>query len=153
MFFQKELRTVASKPSFTLIKMKRKNFFSLTKELFKKERYLNLHNFNNRNAIMKIRLSSHNFTINTTKWYNLQEDIKICKNFEKKEIENEIRIIFSCNKYDNIRRKAFNDINEVDSIKLQIGNKVKKLKLFFAAGSLKALNIFRQFLMRGFESR
>ena len=96
MFFQKELRTVASKPSFTLIKMKRKNFFSLTKELFKKERYLNLHNFNNRNAIMKIRLSSHNFTINTTKWYNLQEDIKICKNFEKKEIENEIRIIFSC---------------------------------------------------------
>ena len=62
-------------------------------------------------------------------------------------------MIFSCNKYDNIRRKSFNDVNEVDSIKLQIGNKVKKLKLFFAAGALKALNIFRQFLMRAFESR
>ena len=60
------------------------NFFSQTKELFEKERYLNLHNFTNRNAITKIRLLSHNFAINTTKWYNLQEDMKICKNCEKK---------------------------------------------------------------------
>ena len=50
--------------------------------------------------------------------------MKICKYFEKKEIENEIRITFSCNKHDNIRRKAFNDINAADNIKLQIGNKV-----------------------------
>ena len=62
--------------------------------------------------------------------------IKICKKCEKKEIENEIHIIFSCNKYDSIRRKVFNDINEVDDIKLQIGNKIEKLKLFFAEGSL-----------------
>ena len=79
--------------------------------------------------------------------------MKICKNCEKKEIENEIHIIFSCNRYNNIQRKAFNDIYEVDNIKLQIGNKVEKLKLFFAEGSLKALNIFGQFLMRAFESR
>ena len=56
------------------------------------------------------------------------------------------------NKYDNIRRKAFNDINEVDNIKLQIGNKVEKLKLFFAEGSLKTYNIFGQYLMTVFES-
>ena len=79
--------------------------------------------------------------------------MEICKNCEKKEIENEIHIIFSCNKYDNIRRKAFNGISEVDKIKLQIGNKAEKLKLFFAEGSLKALNTFGQFLMRVFESR
>ena len=79
--------------------------------------------------------------------------MKICKNCEKKEIENEIHIIFSCNRYNNIQRKAFNDIYEVDNIKLQIGNKVEKLKLFFAEGSLKALNIFGQFLIRVFESR
>ena len=109
-------------------KNEKNNVFTQTKELFKKERYLNLHNFNNRNAITKVRLSSHNFAINTTKWYNLQEDMKICKNCEKKEIENEIHIIFSCNKYDNIRKKAFNDINKVDNIKLQIRNKVEKLK-------------------------
>ena len=28
--------------------------------------------------------------------------------------------------------KAFNDINELDNIKLQIGNKIKKLKLFLS---------------------
>ena len=79
--------------------------------------------------------------------------MKICKNCEKKEIENEIKINFSCNKYDNIRRKAFNDINKVDNIKFQIVYKVEKLKLFFAKVFLKALNIFGQFLMRAFESR
>ena len=74
--------------------------------------------------------------------------MKICKYCEKKEIENEIHKTFSCNKHDNIRRKAFNDINAADNIKLQIGNKVQKLKLFFAEGSLKSLNIFGPFLMR-----
>ena len=44
--------------------------------------------------------------------------MKICKNCETKEIENEIHVIFSCTKYDNIRRKAF---NEGDNIKLQLG--------------------------------
>ena len=47
--------------------------------------------------------------------------MKICKNFERKEIENESHIIFSCDKHGNIRRKAFNDVNEVHNIKLQVG--------------------------------
>ena len=34
--------------------------------------------------------------------------MKIFKNCEKKEIENEIHIIFSCNKYDKFQRKAVN---------------------------------------------
>ena len=50
-------------------------------------------------------------------------------------------------------RKAFNDINVVDNIKLPIENKIEELKLFFAEGSLEALNTFGQFLMRAFESR
>ena len=31
---------------------------------------------NDRNSINKMALSSHKFSINTTKWYNLQEDTK-----------------------------------------------------------------------------
>ena len=142
-----------SKPSFTFMKMKRITFFLKLKNSLKRKVSINLNNFNNRNAITKIRFSSHNLALNTTKWYNLQEGMKICKNYEKKEIENEIHIIFSCNKYDNIRKKAFNNTNEVDNIKLQIGNKIEKLKLFFAEGSLKALNIFRQLLITAFEYR
>ena len=42
--------------------------------------------------------------------------MKICKKCEKREIENEIDIIFSCDKFDDIRRKASNGINKVDDI-------------------------------------
>ena len=51
------------------------------------------------------------------------------------EIENEVHMIFSCDKYENIRRKALNDKNEVDNINFQTRNKIEKLKLFFAKGS------------------
>ena len=68
------------------------------------------------------------------------------------EKRSEIHIIFSCNKYDKIWKKTFNDINKVD-IKLQIENKVEKLKLFFTGGFLKIDNIFGQLLMIAFESR
>ena len=52
-----------------------------------------------------------------------------------------------------ITLKAFNNINKVDNIKLRIGNKVEKLKRFFGEDSLKALNIFGQFLVTAFECR
>ena len=141
-FFQKRAKDCSIQTLLYTYKNENNNFFSKTKELFEKERYLNLHNLTNRNGITKIRLSSHNFAINITKWHNLQEEMKISKSCEKKEIEDELHIIFSCNKYNNIWRKAFNDINEVNNIKLQIGNKVEKLKRVFDEGSLKALNIF-----------
>ena len=47
--------------------------------------------------------------------------MKICKSYKRKEIEN-----------NNIRRKALNDINEVDHINFQTKNKIEKLKHFFA---------------------
>ena len=101
-FFQKRAKDCSIQTLLYSHKNENNNFFSQTKELFEKERYLNLHNFTNRNAITKIRLSSHSFTIITTKWYNLQEEMRICKNCEKMETKDEINIIFSCNKYDNI---------------------------------------------------
>ena len=75
-------------------------------------------------------MSSHNFTINTTKWCNIQEDMKICQNFEKKEIKNEIHVILVAISMIIFKGKHFNDVNEVDNIKLQIKNKVEKLNLF-----------------------
>ena len=60
-------------------------------------------------------------------------------------------MIFSCDKYENIRRKALNDISKVDNINFKIGNKIEKLKLSFVEGSL--VSFFRQILVRVFESR
>ena len=44
--------------------------------------------FNNSNAMTKIRLRSHNLAKSTVKWYNPQEYINICKNYEIREREN-----------------------------------------------------------------
>ena len=134
-FPKKEPRTVVSKPSYTLIKVNRITSFHTQRKSFKKERYLILNSFNNRNAITKARFSSLNFAINSSKYYNLQENIEICENCQRKEIENEIHMIFSRDKYDNIQKKAIKDINEVDNINFQTKNKIEKLKLFFAKGS------------------
>ena len=49
-----------------------------------------------------------------------EEDVKNCQNCKRKEIEN-----------NKIRRKALNNINEVDHIDLQTGNKTENLKLLF----------------------
>ena len=57
-FPQKEQRTVVSKPSCSLIKIKRISFF-IKKEVFKKKKDLNLNYFNIRNAITKRRFSSY----------------------------------------------------------------------------------------------
>ena len=55
------------------------------------------------------------------KRYNLQKDMKIYINCEKKVIENEIEIIFSCDKYDNIPMKPSN----VDEINFQTENETE----------------------------
>ena len=55
------------------------------------------------------------------KRYNLQFDMKIYINCEKKVIENEIEIIFSCDKYDNIPMKPSN----VDEINFQTENETE----------------------------
>ena len=69
-FPKKELRTAVSKPSYTIIKIKRVTFFHKQKKDFKKEVYLNLTNFNNRKAITETKLSSGNLA---------QEDMKLQK--------------------------------------------------------------------------
>ena len=117
---KKELRTAVSKPSYTLIKIKRITFFLKQRKFFKKEKYLDLNNFNNKNAITKTKFSSGNLAINTTQWYILQEDMKNCQNCKRKEIEN-----------NNIRRKALNDINEVIALIFKQETR-QKLQFFFA---------------------
>ena len=86
-FPKKDIRTVISKLIYTLIKIKRIAFFTHTHKK-------NLsYSFINREGITKTRFSPYNLVTNTTKWYNIQEDMKICKNGKRKKMENEIHII------------------------------------------------------------
>ena len=58
-----------------------------------------------------------------------------------KEIENAIHMIFTGDKYDNIQRKAFNNINEVDNIKLH------QEKVY----EILEIRKFGKFLIRAFD--
>ena len=84
-FFQKRAKDCSIQTLLYSYKNENNNFFSQTKELFEKEKYLKLPNVNHRNAITKIKFSFHNFAINSTKWYNHQEEIKISKIVRKKK--------------------------------------------------------------------
>ena len=54
--------------------------------------------------------------------------MRIFKNSERKDIENEIPMIFRFHKFDKDWRKEFNDINEVENINevFKQKNKIKK---------------------------
>ena len=54
-FFQNRAKDCSIETLLDTYKNENNNFFSQTEELFEKERYLNLHNFTDRNAITKIR--------------------------------------------------------------------------------------------------
>ena len=66
-FFQKRAKDWCISTLLHIYKNENNNLFSKTKELFKKERYLNLNDFDKRNARTNIRLSPYSLVINTTK--------------------------------------------------------------------------------------
>lgn len=70
--------------------------------------------------------------------------MKICKNSERKDIENEIPMIFSFYKYDKDWRKEFNDINEVENINEVFKQKNKTKKQQFSLS--KVLKVFEAVL-------
>ena len=70
--------------------------------------------------------------------------MRICKNSERKHIENEIPMIFSFYKYDKDWRKEFNDINEVENINEVFKQKNKTKKQQFSLS--KVLKVFEAVL-------
>ena len=77
-FFQKRAKDCFIQENFFTCASEKMNIFTQTKDQYNKETYLNLKNYGNRDAITKLRLSSHNLAINTARWYNLPDHQKIC---------------------------------------------------------------------------
>ena len=50
------------------------HIFTQTKDQYKKKTSMNLKDYDNRVAIAKLKLSSHNMAINMAKWYKLPDD-------------------------------------------------------------------------------
>ena len=152
-FFQKRAKDCFIQENFFRYASENMNIFTQTKDQYKKETYLNLKHYDNRVAITKLRLSSHNLAINTAKWYKLPNDQKICRYCLRDDIENEMHVLFECDNYNALRQHTFKEIKTIDNIELDTGNKLQKLKILLSDGSLKFLNIFGKYIYGIFEAR
>ena len=146
-----ELQTYISKKIFFRYTSENSSNIYL-KVIHEREKYLNLSIFENRNAISKLRTSSHKLASTIGKWYK-NDDMKICKYCNEGTIENEFHLIFSCDNYTESRNDTFKFIKEIDNFDLQKGNKLQNLHIFFSHGSLKALNAIGKFIKQAFEKR
>lgn len=126
-----------------------KGIFEIAKNLYAKEKYLNLSNSENRKAISNLRLSSHKLAMKTGEWYNIAEEQRICHFCtNQKKVETEMHFLFECPKYENLRQGLLSTAKG-----FPFENKKESLALFFQKGSLKALNIFGKFVRMAFELR
>ena len=66
-----------------------RSFFTELKETYGKERYLNMKNFEIRNVISKLRLSSNKLAVVTGKWYKIKKENRLCNFYNLNAIEDE----------------------------------------------------------------
>ena len=99
--------------SFFTFASEKMNIFTQTKDQYKKEAYLSLKNYNDGNAITKLRLSSYCLAINTVKWYKLPDDHKTCRYCLRNNLEHEMYVLFEC---DNaFRQDTLKKIKAIDN--------------------------------------
>ena len=128
------------------------NIFTQTKDQYKKVTDLIFENFDNRVAITKSKLSSHNLAINAAKWYKLPDDQKICRYCPRNDTENQIHALFDCDNYNAFRQDALKKIKAVDNIELNTSIKLQKLRILLSDGSLKSFHTFGKYINGIFET-
>ena len=73
-FFQTRDTDSFIQENFFTYSSEKMHIFTQTKDQCKKETSMNLKDYDNRVAITKLKLSSHNMAINMAKWYKLPDD-------------------------------------------------------------------------------
>ena len=85
--------------------LSRLQFYSTVKSQLKQEEYLEVHTFENRQIIAKLRCSDHSLEIEKGRHRDAPRENRICKVCTEGEIENEEHFLIKCNLYDNLRKK------------------------------------------------
>ena len=130
-----------------------KCFFTKIKQKHEKERYLSLKNFEIRQAISKLRLSSHKLAIVIGKWYKIEKENRICKSCDLNAIEDEFHFLIECPTYKDLRKSTFSSIRETENIDLSQGDINEKLKKLFSSGSLRSLHTLGKFIISAMKER
>ena len=124
------------------------------KNTHKFETYLNIHNRENRRAITKIRTSSHKLEIETGRWNNVNRDLRICKNCNIHEVENETHFLFECRMHVTERKLFYDTIKTKMNIDLSTSlPDVDKLKTLFSSEDLSVLNALGKYIKISLNKR
>ena len=114
-----------------------RSFFSELKQIYKKERYLNL---------TKPRLSSNKLAVVIGKWYIIKKENRFGN---LNAIEDEFDFLTDCQNYKKLR-ESIQDTEHIDLSREHIPKKLKKL---FSNGSLRSLYVLGKFIQTTMGSR
>ena len=113
-----------------------------------------INNFEHRRAITKIRTSSHKLEIETGRWNNVSQNLRICENCTLNEVEDENHFLFECPMHVTARIGLVNKIKTKINVDiLQSPSHEEKLKEIFLSEDLAILNAFGKFAKNSFEKR
>ena len=118
------------------------------------ETYLYINNFEHRRAITKIRTSSHTLQIETGRWNNISQNLRICENCVLDEVEDENHFLFLCPMHIVERQKFYNTVEAKLNVDLsRIFSHEDKLKEIFHSEDLAILNAFGKYIKNSFKKR
>ena len=113
-----------------------KSFFTELGKTYKRERYLNLKNFEIRKAIINLRFSSNKLTIVTEKWYKIKEENKILNFCNFNAIEDGFQFLKDFPNYRMLKESTTKSIQTTEHFVPSQGNVTKKLREMFSSGLL-----------------
>ena len=125
-----------------------------TKQNHNFESYLHINNFQNRNAIAKLRTSSHKLEIETGRWNKIPRDQRICKKCILNKIEDENHFLFECQMYSNERSEFYDTIKSKIKVDLSHSpNNETRIQEIFYSENLGTLNALGKFIKNAFQKR
>ena len=153
---KQNIRKALTTHQLKLIDTNRKlNFYASFRKDTRKTGWLDIiNNPHHRIAINKFQLGNHKLRIETGR-HTIPKtpiNLRICSFCHSNEVENEIHFIFSCQLYDGLRLKFFNDIADKYSLFNELDINAKVLFLFNSIDPfvcrLTAAFVFQAMLLR-----
>ena len=130
------------------------NFLAMYKNEHKFEKYLQMHNFEHRRAITKLRTSSHKLGIETGRWNNIQRENRICENCLYNNVDDEHHFLFECHMHIAERTELFETLQNKTNIDISHPEHQEEIsKKMFSTDDLASLNAIGKFICNAFKKR
>jgi hypothetical protein len=105
-----------------ILKLPKLRTYCLFKSNFEMEKYLLIYNKNHRQALSKLRLSTHSLEIEKGRWRRqmingkwrnkkIPPEERLCSFCQNEEVESEQHVLMSCTKYTDLRTDPFHTAN------------------------------------------